>query len=204
MNGPEEYAQRLRDARNRAGLTQSEAETYLRGRGLRVSARSLSKWENGEGPPKQVDGDKVIRLLHGYDEHAVESIQKGDPIYDTPASAGDGSEVLAETPSGHMPPSRSLSSAGRDVFWMPVQGDSMGQAYKKHSLIPVARFDNPAQDIATDDVYVIRLEGAIQIKRLQRLPGHRIRIISDNPAYPNEEISLDDGVDFEVIGQVLV
>lgn len=204
MNEPEEYAQRLRNARNRAGITQSEAETYLKNRGLRVSARSLSKWENGDGPPQQVDGEKVIQLLHGYDADALTRNEQGDPIYDTPASAGHGSKPLKESPSGHMPPSQSLSSAGRDVFWMPVQGDSMGQAYKKHSLIPVARFDDPAKDIGTDDVYVIRLEGTIQIKRLQRLPGQRIRIISDNRAYPNEEVSLDDGFDFEIIGQVLV
>ena len=80
----------------------------------------------------------------------------------------------------------------------------MGERYKKHSLVPVAKFDRPASDISADDVYVIRLEGAIQIKRLQRLSGQRIRVISDNDAYPNEVLQLDEGIDFKIIGQVLV
>lgn len=60
------------------------------------------------------------------------------------------------------------------------------------------------QDISEDDVYHIRLEGAIQIKRLQRRPGGRIRIVSDNDAYEDYDIVLDDGVDFAVLGRVLV
>jgi len=130
--------------------------------------------------------------------------QGGDPIYNTPAQAGDGAMDFYEDPIGHMPPSQSLSSTGRDVYWMPVIGDSMGERYKKHTLVPVAKFHDPVDDFAADDVYVIKLDGAVKIKRLQRLSGRRIRIISDNDAYPNEIIELDDGTEFEIIGRVLV
>lgn len=128
----------------------------------------------------------------------------GDPIYDNEAEAGDGLMEFEEEPIGHMPPSQSLSSVGRDVFWMPVVGDSMGEKYKKLSLVPVAKFTDPVEDFAADDVYVIRWDGAVKIKRLQRLSGQRVRIISDNDAYPNEMIELDDGTEFEIIGRVLV
>ena len=130
--------------------------------------------------------------------------KEGDPIYDNEAEAGDGLMEFEEEPIGHMPPSQSLSSAGRDVFWMPVVGDSMGEKYKKLSLVPVAKFTDPVDDFAADDVYVIRWDGAVKIKRLQRLSGQRVRIISDNDAYPNEMIELDDGTEFEIIGRVLV
>ena len=135
---------------------------------------------------------------------ATEMQQSGDPIYSTEASAGDGSFKISEEPVGRMPVSQSLSAPGKDVFWMPVRGDSMGEKYQKHTLVPVAELQPHQEDISEDDVYLIRLEGAIQIKRLQRLPGQRVRIISDNDAYPNQEIPLDDGYDFEVLGRVLV
>jgi len=87
---------------------------------------------------------------------------------------------------------------------MPVKGDSMGEKYKKLSLVPVAKFTEPVEDFAADDVYVIRWDGAVKIKRLQRLSGRRVRIISDKDAYPNEVIELDEGTDFAIIGRVLV
>jgi len=85
-----------------------------------------------------------------------------------------------------------------------VIGDSMGGKYQKHSLVPVAKFSDPVEDFSADDVYVIKHDGAIKIKRLQRLSGGRIRIISDNDAYPNEEIDPDDGTNFKILGRVLV
>jgi len=128
----------------------------------------------------------------------------GDPIHPTPASAGDGMMAFDEEPIGHMPKSQSLSSAGRSVFWMPVIGDSMGEKYQRHTLVPVAKFEDPINDFSTDDVYVIRWDGAVKIKRLQRLGERRVRIISDSDDYPNEEIQLDEEPSFQILGRVLV
>jgi len=130
--------------------------------------------------------------------------ESGDPIYNTEASAGAGSFKIEEEPSGRVPVSQSLSRPGQEVFWMPVRGDSMGDEYQKNTLIPVAKFDPTWTDIAEDDVYLFRLERAVQIKRLQRIEGDRILIISDNDAYENRTLALDDGVDFEILGRVLV
>ena len=130
--------------------------------------------------------------------------ESGDPIYDTEASAGDGSFKIEEEPSGQMPVSQSLSRPGQDVYWIKVRGDSMGEKYQKHTLIPIEKFDPTWTDIAQDDVYLFRLEGAVQIKRLQRIEGDRILIISDNDAYENRTLALNEGVDFEILGRVLV
>jgi len=105
--------------------------------------------------PSEDGGEKTLSPTRNRSNKS----EHGDPIYDTPASAGNGATEFTESPVGRMPPSQSLSSTGRDVFWMPVIGDSMGEKYQKHSLVPVARFYAPASDIPADDVYVIRLEG---------------------------------------------
>lgn len=194
-------ASRLTEAREELGLNKKKAADQLG-----VGYSTYRGWEQGRAEP-EVGFDAVIRHLKAGDTLSSRQRQgnaKGDPIYDTPASAGDGITEFTEQPVGHMPPSQSLSSAGREVYWMPVQGDSMGQKYQKHTLVPVAKFDQPATDISADDVYVIRLEGAIQIKRLQRLSGQRVRVISDNESYPNEVVQLDEGVDFQILGRVLV
>lgn len=183
------------------GLNKKEAA-----RQLGVSYSAYRNWERGRAEPG-VGFDAVIRHLKAGDELSSGRRQgddTGDPIYDSPASAGDGSLEVREDPIGYMPPSQSLSSAGRDVYWVPVRGDSMGERYQMHTLVPVSRFDETIQDIEEDGVYHIRLENAVMIKRLQRRPGGRIRIVSDNDAYEDYDIALDEGLDFEVLGRVLV
>lgn len=53
-------------------------------------------------------------------------------------------------------------------------------------------------------MYLFRLGEAIQIKRLQRQPDGRIRVVSDNDAYENFDVTINDSVDFEILGRVLV
>jgi phage repressor protein C with HTH and peptisase S24 domain len=49
------------------------------------------------------------------------------------------------------------------------------------------------------------LEGDILVKRLQRVPGGKIKVSSDNPAYEPFYIALEDGgVDFALLGRVVV
>jgi phage repressor protein C with HTH and peptisase S24 domain len=204
MNGSKKYAHKLKKARKQeADITQSQAETYLKGRGLKVSARSLSKWENEEGPPKQVDGEKVIRYLKEYPDYQ-DGESDGDPIYPTVAEQGDGSFEIGEEPIGRVSGENALSRPGRDVFWVAVRGDSMEGTLPKNGLVPVCGLMEGLQELPDDDIYLFRLEGTIQIKRLQRRPGDRIRVVSDNDAYDDYNVGIDEGVDFEILGRVLV
>ncbi len=127
-----------------------------------------------------------------------------DPILGIAASAGDGSFEISEEVVGYVTGADAVSRPGRSVFWIFVRGDSMGKTFQKHTMVPVLRFTETLQDVQEDDVYFFRLEGAVMLKRLQRLPGGRIAVISDNEAYPRYEIQLDEGIDFEVLGRVLV
>mgnify|MGYP006436095411 CR=1 FL=1 len=127
-----------------------------------------------------------------------------DPIYSLVASAGDGSYEVGQDTVGYVTGANAMSRPGKDVMWVFVRGDSMGETYQKMTMVPVQRFTPTLTELAEDDVYLFRLEGAVQIKRLQRLPGQRIRVKSDNPKYDDFHIQLDDGVDFEILGRVLV
>jgi len=194
-------ASRLERVREGLGLNKKEAAGQLG-----VSYSAYRNWETGRASPGP-GYDEVIRRLKTGDK--LPSSRRhddsgGDPIYDSPASAGDGSMEVREDPIGYMPAEQSLSSAGREVYWVPVRGDSMGQRYQMHTLVPVCKFEQTIDDIQEDGVYHIRLENAVMIKRLQRLSGQRIRIISDSDAYPDQEVQLDEGIDFEVLGRVLV
>jgi len=187
------FSGRLTALRKELGIRQQDAAEKFG-----VSVATYRNWEKGRSEPQQFSNDQVLDMLRGSNR------EEGDPIYDSPASAGDGSMEVREDPIGYMPPSQSLSSAGRNVFWMPVIGDSMGEKYQRHTLVPVAKFEDPITDFSTDDVYVIRWDGATKIKRLQRLGDKRVRIISDSADYPNEEIQLDEEPDFRILGRVLV
>ena len=54
-----------------------------------------------------------------------------------------------------------------------------------------------------DGVYLVRLEDMIYVKRLQRLPNHKVKVISDNSIYEPFEVDLKNGDDFEILGKVL-
>lgn len=126
---------------------------------------------------------------------------KRDPIYSTLTNSDlDASEHII----GYVAGREAMSRPGRSIFWMHVSGDAMGETYKKNSVVPVLRFSESPEDLRSDDVYVFQLEGVVQIKRLQRLPGQRIRVISDNTKYQPYDIDLDEGVDFKILGRVLV
>ena len=55
-----------------------------------------------------------------------------------------------------------------------------------------------------DGIYIVRLEGNVLVKRIQILPGQKIKISSDNPSYDPYEIKLDEGVDFDILGKVVL
>jgi len=177
------------------GISQSEAA-----RRIGVSESTYRNWESGRNEPSlplEEVQDQMRQSLSSID-------RQRDQIYPTVASQGDGSFEIAEQSIGYIEGEDALSRPGRDVFWMPVRGDSMADTLPKGGLVPVQRFDPTWTELREDDVYLVRLEGAIQIKRLQRRPDGRIRVVSDNKHYDDFDVTLDDGTDFEILGRVLV
>ena len=54
-----------------------------------------------------------------------------------------------------------------------------------------------------DGIHVVRLDDVILVKRVQRLPGGKIKISSDNKAYEPYTLDLAEIDNFAVIGRVV-
>lgn len=129
------------------------------------------------------------------------------PVLNVTASAGGGAVVLAEDVIGvvkfdrawlfntyHLNPS--------NLFTMPTVGDSMEPTIHAGEYLLASRAESDTQP--GDGIYIIRLEGDILVKRLQRLPGGKLLISSDNDAYKSYEVKLDDGIDLKILGKVVL
>lgn len=129
------------------------------------------------------------------------------PLYDVRAAAGYGAELAGEQVMDALAFSRrwihrELHASPADLYLIYVDGESMEPTLRAGDIILVDRRDGAA--IPCDGIYVLRMDGALLVKRLQRLPGRRIRVVSDNPAYAPIELSLNSpGEDLAVIGRVV-
>ncbi len=83
---------------------------------------------------------------------------------------------------------------------MRARGDSMAPTIGDGELL-VFDMGEDGRRVA-DGIFIFRLDGNIHVKRLQRLPGERVMIISDNRAYPPYAVEPGDGTDFAIVGKV--
>ncbi|MBJ9975293.1 helix-turn-helix domain-containing protein [Pseudomonas sp. S75] len=68
-------------------------------------------------------------------------------------------------------------------------GDSMSGTFADGDALLV---DRGITEVKTDAIYVFTLDGDLYIKRLQRMTGGQLRMISDNPIYP--PITIDESM----------
>jgi phage repressor protein C with HTH and peptisase S24 domain len=111
------------------------------------------------------------------------------PLLDVGASAGAGAAVEGERTRAHVAfdPAwlRKVASGGPDgLSIIRVEGDSMLPTLADGDEILVDRCDGRQR--LRDGIYVLRLEGALMVKRLAFNPVNRtVTISSDNAAYPS-------------------
>jgi len=89
-----------------------------------------------------------------------------------------------------------------DLFALPFAGESMVPTLTPRDLLLVD--GSEAAQKPGDGIYVVRLDGQLLVKRLQRFPGRRLKISSDNDAYETYMIEVDRGMDFVILGRVLL
>lgn len=92
-----------------------------------------------------------------------------------------------------------LSGTGHGIVAVYADGESMEPTIPPKSIVFV---DKNQRDLR-DGVYLVRLEDMIYVKRLQRLPDHKMKVISDNPIYKPFDVDLKNGDDFEILGKVV-
>jgi hypothetical protein len=95
---------------------------------------------------------------------------------------------------------RRLTASPQSVSMISVTGDSMAPTLGDGDDILVDRAD--AADRLRDGIYVIRIDDALNVKRVSINPTVRtISIISDNPAYPGWPDCTPDQV--VIVGRVI-
>lgn len=99
----------------------------------------------------------------------------------------------------HMPDLPGLQASQLAIHVM--RGDSMEPTIPANTPVLIDRSEDGARP--ADDVFVFCLEGRILMKRLQWLPGRRLRVRSDNPTYEGYEIDLSVDQPFLLIGRAL-
>ena len=122
------------------------------------------------------------------------------PLYDVPVSAGHGSffdteNIIQQIPFDAEWLEREELIAGQ-LACLPIKGDSMSPGLKTSDIVLIDLTHQRG-----DGVFVLRLNGALRIKRLQWLADGRLRISSDNPIYETEYVDpASPPDDFAIIG----
>jgi len=95
-----------------------------------------------------------------------------------------------------------FSAPLNELVIFTVSGDSMdcpNSQIKDGTLVMV---DKSINEFKNDGIYVISLDGALFVKRLQILPKKMMRVKSDNPSYDPFDVSLEDD-SLKIIGKVV-
>lgn len=127
------------------------------------------------------------------------------PRYNVRAAAGHGQVVTDETPMHAMAFRRYwienyLRAKPSDLSVLSVKGDSQQGVLNDRDVILIDR----AQVSGTAGLYVLRIDGEIIVKALQRLPGGILEVSSANPVYKPFEVNMERlPADFAIIGRVV-
>lgn len=127
------------------------------------------------------------------------------PRYNLKAAAGHGATTEGEKPMFSMAFRRYwvenyLRATPTDLSVISVKGDSMEGVLNDRDVILL----NTSDTQASSGLYVLRVDGDLVVKRVQRLPGGILRVISANEAYATFDVDLNNApADFGVIGRVV-
>lgn len=80
-----------------------------------------------------------------------------------------------------------------------AKGDSMLPVIADGDTLLV---DTSRKEIFDGKIYCIRIDGILNIKRLQLIPFGKINIVSDNPKYKSYEMNMDSD-NIEIVGEVV-
>lgn len=162
-----------------------------RGRGVRLDWLATGEGEMfAGGAPRGGNPDQVADYEY-------------IPLYDVRAAAGGGAiaeegPVIDDLAFKAQWVRSELHASPRDLYLIYVDGESMEPTLRPGDVILVNHQDTGP---SRDGIYVLRMDDALLVKRLQRLPGGKIRASSDNAAY--QPFELDGNSDIAIIGRVV-
>lgn len=194
------------------GLSESVLRAYIKGQ-KKPGMKSLIKiaspgghsidWlASGRLPKFKPSGSATLRV----EEPAT--VYVSVPLYNNvQAAAGAGALVGEEIADGFMRFSEEwlrveLGARLRDLCLIRSTGDSMEPTFRSGDVLLV---DRRATNPDREGIYIMRSGASLLVKRLQLLPGRRVRVFSDNPLYQPYELLVSElgGDDVQVIGRVV-
>lgn len=207
-------AQRLKSARNQAGLTQAEL-----GKKIGVSQNTIQKVESG-GETKYINqlakalGVNVDWLEFGIGEaNTATNKANGETedliiidVLNVEASAGNGSlgDLVEVVKKLHYVPEQFHTYFQglnpENIRVINIRGDSMYPTFNSGDMIFV---DININHFDGDGVYVFNYKGDLYVKRLQNIGGCLL-VISDNPTYREWKINEENYDQFYIQGKVKV
>jgi phage repressor protein C with HTH and peptisase S24 domain/DNA-binding XRE family transcriptional regulator len=205
----------MREKRRELGISQKEMAQELR-----INQSGVSDIETGK---RKIDLDKLGVIISKLDiyledwrnilqprQDATDSLQEGKqevsgiksdyrevPVYNVRVSAGHGEYQGIEVIKQQLQMPKLFLPENGKIGFVKVEGDSMFPTVNHGDHVAV-EFDT---GYTSDGLYLIRVDDAVFVKRLQREFG-QIRIISDNQMYREQVVQHDDGQQFQLIGRV--
>ncbi len=127
------------------------------------------------------------------------------PLYDVHAAAGAGSVVEEEPIIDLLVINRAwirqhIGADTSKLSFLYIEGDSMEPLLRPGELIMI---DRSASEVPCDGIYLVRIDGHLMVKRIQRAPGGILIVSSENPKYKPIELQLGISEDFAAIGRVV-
>lgn len=184
-------------------LATGEGEMHADAAGTGMASRGQAR-PYGHGPgdlvPVPLIGTSRLDLDCALQPEAVPP-DGGPPDGGPPGGGppGGGEPALIYLDMRHMPDLPGLQASQLAIHVM--RGDSMEPTIPANTPVLIDRSADGARP--ADDVFVFCLEGRVLMKRLQWLPGRRLRVRSDNPTYEGYDIDLSVDQPFLLIGRAL-
>lgn len=213
----ENIPQRIREEISLLGISLAEASR-------RAGENSPQRLKDVLAGRQKCSADLVARLANiGVDvSYVLTGIRTGTPdaqslglpvtepgpdlvpvmMYDIEAAAGAGRSFEGEPVQTTLHfPSSELADKGLDpaqVVGIKVRGDSMDGTLADGDWVLV---DRSNRDPKQEGVFLLLVSGERRIKRVQRLAGGALYLISDNELYQPEMIKPQDMHDVEILGR---
>ena len=203
--------ERLREERERLGMSQTQFGDLAH-----VTKKSQMLYEADQRSPKgdyftaiASQGVDVQYVLTG-NRSVLPNVELVDlseglasiPMYDIEAAAGAGRSFEGEPIKTTLQfPLSELTALGLDpvqIVGVQVRGDSMDGTLADKDWVLVNRGN---RDPKQEGVFLLLVSGERRIKRVQRLAGGALYLISDNELYQPEMIKPQDMGDVEILGR---
>jgi len=154
------------------------------------------------------------RMQTSTENHTVGEMGEGNsdsatyckiPLFNIKASAGHETFVNDERIGADLMfrkdwLNRELKSNPDNLFVLSAETDSMEPTIKHDALLIV---DKSIDRIITEGIYVLSRGDTILIKRIRKLSENTIELISDNPVYGKETITLSNQPEIAILGKAI-